>query len=149
MPDTPTASFTATLEQMGTSATGIVVPDSAVQAMGHGRKPAVVVTIGDYSYRSTVAVMGGRNLLPFAAEHRAATGFEAGARLEVTLVLDTAPRVIELPDDLAKALEQADARAAWAALSYSVQRGHVMSVDGAKAADTRARRIQKVVDSVG
>ena len=70
--------FTTTLQVMGKTATGIEVPEDVVAALGQGKKPRVHVTIGGHTYRSTVAVMGGRFLLPVAAEHRAAAGV-AGA----------------------------------------------------------------------
>ncbi len=136
----------ATLEQHGKSATGLVIPDDVVAALGAGKRPAVVVTINGHSWRSTVAVMGGQNLLGVSAENRAASGVTAGDVLDVELVLDTAPRVVDVPDDLAAAL--ATNRAAGAAfdtLSYSHKRRYVLAIDDAKTAETRARRIVKTV----
>jgi hypothetical protein len=138
--------FTATLLLGGKTATGLRVPASIVDALGHGRKPKVTVTINGYTYRSTVAVYGGEYLLPVAAEVRAAAGVAAGDEIEVDLELDTAPRVVEVPPDLAVALDAAPgAREAFAALSYSNQRQHVLSVEGAKTDETRTRRVAKVV----
>ena len=88
-------------------------------------------------------------MLPVSAEHRTAAGIEAGETVTVTLELDTEPRTVEVPDDLAAALDaDAAARAAFDALSVSNQRAHVLSVTGAKAADTRARRVAKVVEQL-
>jgi hypothetical protein len=138
--------FTATLLVGGKTATGLRVPASIVDALGHGKKPKVTVTINGYTYRSTVAVYGGEYLLPVAAEVRAAAGVAAGDEIEVDLELDTAPRVVEVPPDLAVALDAAPgAREAFAALSYSNQRQHVLSVEGAKTDETRTRRVAKVV----
>jgi len=139
-------SFRATLLLKGKTATGISVPEDVVEALGSGKRPRVTVTIGSYAYRSTVAPMGGEFLVPVSAEVRAAAGVEAGEELDVTLELDTAPRVIEVPDDLAAALVAApEAKAFWDTLSYSHQRAHVDSINGAKAAETRQRRIEKSV----
>src|SRR4051794_18011816 len=112
--------FTAVLEQHGKSATGIVVPDEIVAALGAGRRPAVTVALGRTTYRSTVAARGGRFLLPVSAENREAAGVAAGDEVEVTLELDNAPREVELPPALASALA-ADpaAQAAFDALSYT------------------------------
>jgi hypothetical protein len=129
------------------TATGVEVPPEVVGALGSGRRPAVTVTLnGGHSYPSTVASMGGTFLVPVSAEHRAAAGLQAGDEVLVDLVLDTAPRVLLVPDDLAAALDaEPAARAAFEALSYSNQRRHTLSVEGAKAADTRARRVAKAV----
>jgi hypothetical protein len=127
-------------------ATGIVVPPEAMGALGGSRRPAVTVTIGDYAYRSTVAPMGGQHLIPFAKEHRARTGLGPGDEVEVTLELDTAPRTVEVPTDLAAALAATPgAREAFDRLSYTLRKEHVRQVETAKAAETRERRIAKVV----
>jgi uncharacterized protein YdeI (YjbR/CyaY-like superfamily) len=105
------------------------------------------VTVNGHTYRSTVASMGGRYLLPLSAENRSAAGVAAGDEVDVEVALDTAPRVVEAPDDLRPALD-ADpaAKAAWERLSYSHQRRHVLAIEGAKAAETRQRRIQKSLE---
>jgi len=142
-----TQTFRTTLEATGGNNVGIVVPEEVVSAFGRGKRVPVVVTIdGGHSYRSTIASMKGRFLLSFNAETRKATGRGAGDEIEVRLDVDDAPRVVEVPDDLAAALAQDDAaKAAWDKLSYSHQRAHADSVTGAKAADTRARRVEKVL----
>jgi len=141
--------FRAVLELAGRTATGIEVPAEVVAALGSSKRPAVQVTINGHSYGSTVAVMGGRYLLPVSAEYRAAAGIAAGDEVDVELVLDTAPRVVTVPEDLQAALAASPvAGERFAALSYSHQRAHVLSVEGAKAADTRARRVTKVIDTL-
>ena len=138
--------FRATLELHGKSATGIVVPPEVVEALGQGKKPPVKVTIGAHTYRSTIAPRGDRFLLPVSGENRKAAGVEPGDELEIELELDTEPRVVELPPDLAEALDAAPgARAAWDALSFSHQRAHVEPILAAKAPETRERRIAKSV----
>lgn len=141
--------FKTELELGGKTATGFRVPADVVEKLGKGQRPPVVVTVGDYSYRSTVAAYSGEYFLPFAAEHRVNTGFEAGDKFEVALELDTAPRIIELADDLSEALA-ADPKllTAFRAMSYSHQRQHAESVDGAKTDTTRQRRIEKVVTAM-
>ena len=141
--------FTTIVQLHGTSATGLVVPPETVEALGAGKRPAVNVTIGDYRYRSTVAVMGGQFLIPLSAEHRTGAGVTAGDEIEVGIELDTAPRQVTVPADLATALAAVpEVSAAFAALSYSNQSRHVLSVEGAKTAETRERRIAKVVDGL-
>jgi hypothetical protein len=145
---TPTSqTFRTTLLAAGGNNVGIVVPEDVVLAFGRGKRVPVVVTIdGGYRYRNTIASMGGRFLISFNAATRKATGRGAGDEIEVRLDVDDAPRVVEVPDDLATELAQDDvARAAWDKLSYSHQRAHAESITGAKAAATRVRRVDKVL----
>jgi hypothetical protein len=89
------------LQSHGKTATGIEIPPAVVEALAAGKKPAVTVTVNGYSYRNTVAVMGGKFMVGVSAEHRAGAGVNAGDMIDVTLTLDTAPRVVEVPDDFA------------------------------------------------
>lgn len=142
--------FTTTLELAKKTATGIHVPDDIVEALCAGKKPPVVVTIGSYSYRSTIASMGGRFMLPVSAEHHAGAGIEAGDEIEVALELDTAPRELEVPQDFADALDStAEARQFFDSLSYSNKRRFVLNIEGAKSEETRQRRIEKSVGLLG
>jgi uncharacterized protein YdeI (YjbR/CyaY-like superfamily) len=101
--------------------------------------------LNGHSYRSTVAVMGGMHLLPLSQANRQAAGVKAGDPLEVSLELDSEPRSVTVPDDLAAALAQTGSRAAFGALSYSARKEHVRQIEEAKAAETRARRIAGIV----
>ena len=142
-------SFRTTLSLHGKSATGIEVPAEVVAALGSGKKPAVTVTVNGYSYRSTVAVMGGKNLIPVSAEHRKAAGLTAGDAIEVDLVLDTEPRTVDVPAELAEALKGApEAKAAFEKASHSRQRQWAESVTSAKTDETRERRLAKVLDEL-
>lgn len=140
--------FETTLSQFGNN-TGVEVPPEVVDALGAGKRPAVVVTVNGFAYRSTIAVMRGLFLLPFSADKRAATGLRGGDAITVDVELDTAPRTVVPPDDLADALTGAGVRGAFDALSPSAQKAHVVSVESARAAETRARRIAAVVAALG
>jgi hypothetical protein len=144
---TPTADFRATLESNGKTATGFEVPPEAVAALGTSKKPPVRVTIRGHTYRSTVAVMGGRFMLGVSAENRAAAGVAAGDELDVHLELDTDERAVELPADLAAALA-ADraAQTFFETLSPSQKQWHALSVAGAKTDETRQRRLAKSLE---
>ena len=136
----------AELEQNGKTAVGFAVPEDVVLALGKGRRPPVTVTLNGYTYRSTVAPMGGRYLVGVSAANRAAAGVAGGETHDIELELDGAPRTTELPDDFAAALDaDPEARRTFDALSNSNQGWHVSSIGGAKAADTRRRRIEKSV----
>lgn len=140
--------FESTLLQMGNN-TGIEVPPELVDRLGGGKRAAVLVTINGYRYPSTLAVMGGRHLIPFSSDKRAATGLAGGDPITVELELDSAPRTVALPDDLAGALEETGTLAAFDALAPSARMAHVTNVAGAKTDETRARRIAAIVARLG
>ena len=142
------ATFSTTLFQQGNN-TGIEVPPEVIDSLAAGKKPPVVVSVNGFEYRSTVAVMGGRYLIPFSSDKRAATGLAGGDAIEVGLTVDAAPRTVEVPADLAAALESAGARAAFDALAPSARKAHVTAVESAKAAETRSRRIESIVGKLG
>ena len=136
--------FETTLFQQGNN-TGIMVPTEVVEALGGGSRAAVTVTVNGFTYPSTLAVMGGRHLIPFSSDKRAATGLAGGDAIEVTLELDTTPRTVEVPDDLAVALDDAGIRARFDALAPSARKAHVTNVVSAKTDETRTRRIAAIV----
>jgi hypothetical protein len=139
--------FRTMILQSGRTATGIQVPEEVVQALGAGRRPAVKVTVNGYTYRSTVAVMGGAFMISLSAEHRAAAGVAGGEEVDVDIDLDTAPREVSVPADFAAALDaEPAARRTFDGLSYSNKSWHVLQVEGAKTDETRQRRIAKSVD---
>ena len=115
--------FRTTLTAHGRTATGLQVPPEVVAGLDAGRKPPVRVTINGHTYRSTVA---------------------AGDELDLTLDLDTEPREIEIPADLAVWLD-ARTREFFEGLSYSQQRWYVEPIVQAKKPETRERRVARAV----
>ncbi len=141
--------FHAIVELGGKTATGIAVPDNVVAALGSGKRPPVRVTIGAYSYRTTVAPMGGRFFVPLSAENRAAAGVAAGDELDVDIELDDEPREVVTPDDLAHALAlDHSAQTFFNGLAYSHRKEWVRWIEDAKKAETRAARVAKAVTSL-
>ena len=138
--------FTAPLVLHGKTATGFEVPEDVVTAFGAGKRPPVKVTINGYTYQNTIAPMGGQFFIGVSAEHRKGAGVAAGDLLQVDLELDTAPREVIPPADLLAALDaEPGARQRFDALSYTMRKEHARSVESAKAAATRQRRIEKIV----
>jgi antitoxin component of MazEF toxin-antitoxin module len=141
--------FRATLETNGRTATGIEVPETVVEALGTSKRPPVRVTLHEHTYRTTVARMGGRFLIPVSAEVRKAAGVTAGDELDVAIELDDAPRTVEVPADLAAAIAaEPAAAAAWETLSYTHRKEWARSVEDAKKPETRQRRVQAAVDQL-
>jgi len=138
--------FRATVLQTGKTTTGVQVPDEIVEGLGRGKRPAVTVTINGYTYRNTVAVMGGVFMIGISAEHRAGSGVTGGDLVDVDIELDTAPREVDVPADFTAALDaEPDARRTFDGLSYSNKSWHTLQIAGAKTDETRERRIAKSV----
>jgi hypothetical protein len=134
--------FRTTVQLNGKTATGVEIPPDIVEGLGAGKKPPVNVTINGYTYRSSVAVMGGKFMVGISAEHRAGAKVAAGDTVDIDLELDTAPREVTVPDDLAAALAgDPAAKVAFEKLSYSHKRQHVLAIEAAKTPETRARRV--------
>jgi hypothetical protein len=138
--------FRTTIQQTGKTAMGFEVPAAVVEALGAGKRPPVTVTINGYTYRNTVAVMGGAFMIGVAGEHRTPAGIVGGEEVDVDLELDTAPREVAVPPELAAALDaDSAARATFDRLSYSNKSWHTLQVTGTNNPETRARRIEKSV----
>ncbi|WP_104179136.1 YdeI/OmpD-associated family protein [Arthrobacter sp. B0490] len=141
--------FTGVLEPAGRTATGIEIPEEVLSALGEGRRPAVTVTLGTYTYRTTVGSMNGRAMIPVSAEHRNGAGLVADQSVMVRLEPDREERIVDVPEDLAVALSVDPALvAAFGALSVSRRKALVLPIEQAKGADTRRRRVLKAVDSL-
>jgi len=141
--------FHAVIEGAGKTAAGIEVPAEVVTGLGQSKKPPVRVTIKGYTYRSTVATVGGRFMVGVSNEVRASAGVAAGDQVDVEMELDTAPREVAVPAELAKELAaNPAARKAFEALSYSRKRVLVDPVANAKTPETRDRNIAKALISL-
>jgi hypothetical protein len=141
--------FRASIQLGGKTATGIEVPPEVVASLGASKRPAVRVTINDYTYRSTVAPLGGKFMLPVSAEVRERAGVAAGDEVDVDIEPDTEPREVTVPPDFTAALDDdADARRYFDGLSYSNKRRFVMGIEEAKSAETRQRRIAKAIGTL-
>lgn len=138
--------FRTTVLLGGKTATGLLVPAEVVEALDAGRQPKVHVTIGGHTYRSSVAVRGGQFLIPLSAENRTAAGVAAGDEVEVELTLDTAPREVEVPADLAEALATDPvARQLFDGLPFTHRKEYVRWIEEAKKPETRQNRVAKTL----
>ncbi|MCV2392715.1 YdeI/OmpD-associated family protein [Actinotalea sp. M2MS4P-6] len=136
--------FGSVVEATGGSTTGIPVPDQVVRELG--KRAAVVVAVGGHEFRTTFGTRGGRALIPLSAAHRTAAGVAAGDEVLVHLTADTAPRTVEVPEDLAAAIAASPtASDAWQRLAPSHRKEHVRAVEAAKKPETRSRRIAAAI----
>jgi hypothetical protein len=138
--------FHTTILTNGKTATGIQVPDEVMAALGPSRRPPVQVTLNGYTYRTTVSMMGGVPMFGVSADVRAGAGVSGGDEVDVDIVLDTAPRVVAVPADLAAALDaDPEARRFFDGLAYSHQSAYVQWIESAKKDETRQRRVPEAV----
>lgn len=139
--------FKTTMKSSG-NITGIEIPQKVIEALGSSKRPALKVTVNGYTYRTTVGFSDGKSMLPFSVEHRGFSGIKGGDALDVEVELDTAPRTVEVPKDLAAAMRKAGVTAVYDASAPSAKKEFVRQVESAKAEDTRERRIVKIVDTL-
>jgi hypothetical protein len=138
--------FKTTLLTAKKTATGIEVPPTIVDALGQGKKPPVKITINGYTYRSTVAVMGGKYMIGVSAEVREKANVAGGDKVDITLELDTAPREVEVPDALQKALNKNPAaKKKFEGLSPSGKKRFTLPIGLAKTDETRDRNVAKAL----
>ena len=130
----------------GKTATGIEIPTDIIEALGSGKKPAVSVTLNGYTYRSTVAVMGGKFMVGVSADVRDKASVKGGDTVTVNIELDTKPRDVDVPVELRKALgKDAKAKRAFEALSYSRKRLLIDPIARGRTAETRERNLAKAL----
>ena len=132
----------------GKTAAGIEVPAKVVAALGSSKRPPVRATINGFTYRSTVAVMGGKFMLGVSNEVRKSAGVAAGDTVDIDLELDTQAREVPMPADFAAALARdAKAKKFFDGLSYSKKLRLVIPID-IKNVETRKERIKKTVEGL-
>ena len=140
--------FKTIILQIGNN-TGIEVPTNILEQLGGGKKPLVVVSLNDYSYRSAVAKMADKFMISLSADNRKNASLKGGDKVEVTLELDTAPRTVEIPDELQTALDKnKTAKAAFEKLAPSKRKAMVVLISEAKTEETKVRRIAKAIESL-
>ncbi|MGB4960060.1 MAG: YdeI/OmpD-associated family protein [Saprospiraceae bacterium] len=141
--------YTTTIQQFGNN-TGIEISEDQLEILEGGKRPLVVVTLNNYSYRCAVGKMGNRYLISLSAEHRNNAGVKGGDTLDIHVMLDTAPRTVEIPKDMQDALKSNDkAMMAFEKLAPSKKKAMVNAVLDAKTEETRQRRINKAVEELG
>jgi hypothetical protein len=124
----------------------VELPFDAKERFGRARAP-VRGTVNRTSFRTTVAVYGGRQYIGFRKELRDAAGIAIGDEVTIELELDDAPRTVEVPPELESAFAGAPgARAAFDALSYTHRREYATWVAEAKRDETRARRAARAIE---
>ena len=141
--------FRALLQPRGPAA-AVILDDAQVAAVGEGAKRfPVVATVNGYTWRTSVARMGGEFLLGLSKEVRQGAGVEAGDEVDVTVELDTAPREVEVPEALAAALAaDPQAKASFEGMAFTHRKEYARWVAEAKQQETRQRRVQQAIEMI-
>lgn len=140
--------YKTTIAQSGNN-TGIEISEETLEQLGGGKKPLVVVTLNNYSYRSGVGKMGDKFMISLSAENRKNANVKGGDTLTVNVELDLAPRTVEVPTELQKALDKSKtAKANFEKLAPSKKKAMVLAIAEAKTEETRSRRIEKAIESL-
>jgi hypothetical protein len=126
----------------------VVIPDDACAELrgtaGRARIP-VTASFDGVPYRGSVVSMGGAMVLGITNAIQAEMHKSVGDTVSVVIEADTAERTVEVPDDLATALDAAGVRDAFDRQSYTNRKEQTRSVAEAKKPETRARRIERAV----
>jgi len=140
--------YKTTIVQTGNN-TGIHVPDNILERLNGGKRPLVKVKLNGYTYRSAVGKMGDKFMISLSSENRKNANVKGGDTLEVTVALDTEPRIVEVPTELQTALNKnKTAKEAFENLAPSKKKAFVLSVTDAKTEETKIRRIEKIIDTL-
>ena len=140
--------FITTIFQKGNNL-GVEVPQDIIDQLNAGKKPPVVIRIGDYVYKSTIAVMQGKYLIALNSEHRKTVKVNGGDQLEIDIELDDQPRTVEIPEPLAERLkENLEAGKFFESLSISNQKKISSLITSAKTHETLFKRLNKIVSNL-
>ncbi|MFI6868808.1 YdeI/OmpD-associated family protein [Nocardia sp. NPDC050406] len=140
--------FEGTIRPANGGGAYIPIPTEVVAALGGGGRIPVRATFDGIAYTGSIVNMGEGPCLGLLKAIRTELGKEPGDTVAVTVERDTAERTVEVPEDLAAALADAQLRDVFDKLSYSKRREQVQGVAGAKRAETRANRIAKILDAL-
>jgi len=141
--------FQATLKADPTgTGTYVPVPRDVNTSLSLKGRPKVHAVIAGHPYRGSLMPAGdGTFVLGVLKAIQEAERLERGDTITVELEIDTAPRVIEPPEDLARALSRDKrAMAGWEKLSYTNQREMARSLEEAKRPETRERRLEVALE---
>lgn len=138
--------FRSVIESADAGGAFVSVPFDVEAVFGKSRVP-IKATIDGEPYQGTLVRMGGPcHILVVLKRIRQKIGKGPGDPVEVVVEEDLMPRVVEVPADLAKALDgRPTARAFFQGLSYTHQKEYVRWIEEAKKVETRTIRVAKAV----
>ena len=126
----------------------LLIPEWVLTELNANKRAPLKVTINGHTYQSTAVGVGGECRVVFPQKERVSAGATSGETVTVHLELDAGYREVDMPEELLEALSLSHLEDAFAELSYSKRKEFARSVREAKAAETKSRRIQNVLDSL-
>lgn len=126
----------------------LLIPEWVLEELKTNKRAPLKVTVKGHTYQSTAVGVAGECRVVFPQKERLAAGAESGETVTVLLELDPGFREVDMPEELLVALSEASLEDAFAELSYSKRKEFARSVREAKAAETKSRRVQSVIDSL-
>jgi uncharacterized protein YdeI (YjbR/CyaY-like superfamily) len=109
----------------------------------------VVATVNGYTWRTSVARMGGEFVVGLNRHVRAGAGVQAGDQAEVTIELDRMPREVQAPEALAAALAaDPQAAASFEQMAFTHRKEYARWIAEAKRAETRQRRVAQALEMI-
>lgn len=135
--------------QEGSSVAAVNAPFDVKEVFGTIARVPVRGTINGFPFRSSLMPMGGCHYMAVNRTMREGAGCKAGDTVSVVMERDTAPRVVEVPAVLKKAMARSKiAQANWKKYSFSNQKEMALAITGAKQEETRARRLARIMDII-
>jgi hypothetical protein len=126
----------------------IEIPPVNLQEIGGNKRAPLKITINHYTYQSTATGVDGKCMVVFPLRDRQAAGVTSGDTVRVTLELDSGYRKVSMPAELVSALDEHNLTEKFCDLNYSTRKEFARSVEEAKAAETKQRRIEKIITSL-
>ncbi|ALD20384.1 YdeI/OmpD-associated family protein [Hymenobacter sp. DG25A] len=147
---TPEHTFDAPLElDAETGGVFVLIPFSVEETYGVRGLLPVQATIDGFPYRGSLSPMGdGHHALLVQKQIRNAIGKSWSQSVHVTLSRDTEERTVNVPEELAMALDRAGLRQRFDALSFTHRKEFAQGIERAKKSETRARRVQDALDRI-
>ena len=142
-----TIHYTTTIKSFGNHA-AIEVSEEDVLSFGVGKRVPVKVSLNGYSYQSTITVMDGMYLIPFATEHRLKSGVMGGETVKVTLELESKNRDIEIPQRLKERLIENNLLDLFEGKSYSTRKEYIRQLNESKKEETTLKRLAKIIEEL-
>ena len=143
------AVFEAVIEGEDDGGAWVEIPPEVVDRLGGGGRIPVKASFDGHRYRGSIAVYGGKHVLGVVKSVRRVIGKAVGDAVRVELELDEDERTVDVPDDVKAALAAAGLTGRFDAISYTRRRQAVEQIESAKAAETRKRRVDKLIQELG
>lgn len=143
----PKFEFSAIIKTNDRGGSFVDVPFDVEKSFGKKRLK-MVATFDGVAYRGTLTRYGAPHyFIIIRKDIRAQIGKEVGDMVDVTVMEDLEPRVVEVPTDFQSLLDaRLSAKSFYEKLSYTHQKEYINWITEAKRPETRERRMLKAIE---